>query len=137
MAAAVNNLATIINKLPSILKIADFDIRYYQGRKQIMKSQKITNRIISSMIEDPDKWKLYRKRVRLWASHSAGIDVACEGGYWVDISERGRPELGTRGAPASLSWWDQLKIRKATKQLIREKLHRLIDRNELFNEGVV
>jgi hypothetical protein len=50
-----------------------------------MKPVTIADRIIKSLEDFPDKWKLARNNNRLWANHEAGIDIALEGSYWVDI----------------------------------------------------
>ena len=97
-----------------------------------MNPKVIANRIIKSMQDFPDKWKLLRQGQRLWAKHEAGIDVALEGGYWVDINDQN--SLKSTGAPLALGWWQHRRVRAAAKALAREKMARILDRHELLGK---
>ena len=99
-----------------------------------MKPVTIADRIIKSLEDFPDKWKLARNNNRLWANHEAGIDIALEGSYWVDIHDQ--PSLKKTGAPLALGWWQHRRVRAAGKALMREKMARVLDRHELLGSGL-
>lgn len=97
-----------------------------------MEPKIIADRIIKSMQEYPDKWRLEREGGKLWAKHVAKIDVGLEGGYWIDINDD--HTLQECGAPISLGFWQHRRVRQAGQALIREKIMRILDRNELLED---
>ena len=99
-----------------------------------MNPKELTDRLIKSMEEEPDSWRVVRDG-RIYLRHKSGIDVACEGSYYVDI-KTDTTIKGERhhGAEVSLGFWNHRSLRVAAKDLLREKTMRMIDRNELLSD---